>query len=84
MSAMETALHLCDWTDITLHAPYLHLTKADIVKLGTGLGEGSVEVDNQPPAGVIRAMGRHGWIKEEVLLRDRRGQVEGIFMLSQR
>ena len=35
---METALHLCDWTDITLRAPYLHLTKADIVKLGTGLG----------------------------------------------
>ena len=35
---METALHLCDWTDITLHAPYLHLTKADIVKIGTGLG----------------------------------------------
>ncbi|MGA2935313.1 MAG: 7-cyano-7-deazaguanine synthase QueC [Methanomicrobiales archaeon] len=38
VSAMETALHLCDWTDITLHAPYLNLTKADIVKLGTGLG----------------------------------------------
>ena len=27
VSAMETALHLCNWTDITLHAPYLHLTK---------------------------------------------------------
>ena len=38
VSAMETALHLCDWTDITLHAPYLHLTKADIVKIGTRLG----------------------------------------------
>ena len=35
---METALHLCDWSDITLHAPYLHLTKADIVKIGTRLG----------------------------------------------
>jgi 7-cyano-7-deazaguanine synthase in queuosine biosynthesis len=34
VSAMETALHLCDWHDLTLHAPYLHLSKADIVKIG--------------------------------------------------
>ena len=34
----STNLHLCDWHDITLHAPYLHLTKADIVKIGTRLG----------------------------------------------
>ena len=34
MNAMETTLHLYN----RLHAPYLHLTKADIVKLGTGLG----------------------------------------------
>ena len=33
VSAMETALHLCDWHDVTLHAQYLHLTKADIVKI---------------------------------------------------
>ena len=38
VSAMETALHLCDWQDITLHAPYLHLSKADIVKIGINLG----------------------------------------------
>ena len=35
---METALHLCDWHDLTLHAPYLHFTKADIVKIGINLG----------------------------------------------
>ena len=35
---METALHLCDWHDLTLHAPYLHLSKADIVKIGINLG----------------------------------------------
>jgi 7-cyano-7-deazaguanine synthase len=38
VSAMETALHLCDWHDLTLHAPYLHLSKADIVKIGVNLG----------------------------------------------
>jgi 7-cyano-7-deazaguanine synthase len=38
VNAMETALHLCDWHDLTLHAPYLHLTKADIVKRGINLG----------------------------------------------
>src|SRR5512136_471146 len=38
VSAMETALHLCDWHDLTLHAPYLHLSKADIVKIGKNLG----------------------------------------------
>jgi 7-cyano-7-deazaguanine synthase in queuosine biosynthesis len=35
---METALHLCDWVDLTLHASYLHLSKADIVKIGINLG----------------------------------------------
>jgi len=38
VNAMETALHLCDWHDLTLHAPYLHLSKADIVKIGINLG----------------------------------------------
>jgi 7-cyano-7-deazaguanine synthase len=38
VSAMEKALHLCDWHDLTLHAPYLHLTKADILKIGINLG----------------------------------------------
>ena len=38
VSAMETALHLCDWHDLTLHAPYLHLSKADIVRIGINLG----------------------------------------------
>ena len=37
VSAMSTALHLCDWNDIVLHAPYLYMTKGDIVKLGLGL-----------------------------------------------
>jgi 7-cyano-7-deazaguanine synthase len=35
---METALHLCDWHDLPLHAPYLHLSRADIVKIGINLG----------------------------------------------
>jgi len=37
-SAMETALHLCDWSDLILHAPYVYLTKADIVRKGLALG----------------------------------------------
>jgi 7-cyano-7-deazaguanine synthase len=38
VSAMETALHLCDWNDLVLHAPYLYMTKADIVRKGLTLG----------------------------------------------
>ncbi|MGA2935310.1 MAG: 7-cyano-7-deazaguanine synthase [Methanomicrobiales archaeon] len=65
VSAMETALHLCDWTDITLHAPYLHLTKADIVKLGTRLGvdyslPGPATGERPSPAGCA-APARRGW-----------------------
>jgi len=35
---METALRLCDRHDLTLHAPCLRLSKADIVKTGLNLG----------------------------------------------
>jgi len=38
VSAMATAFHLCDWEDLVLEAPYLYLTKADIVKRGLTLG----------------------------------------------
>jgi 7-cyano-7-deazaguanine synthase len=38
VSAMATALHLCDWNDLVLHAPYLYMTKADIVRKGISLG----------------------------------------------
>jgi len=38
VSAMETALHLCDWKDLTLRVPYVHFTKGDIVKKGLALG----------------------------------------------
>jgi len=38
VSAMETALHLCDWEDLTLRVPYVHLGKSDIVKKGLALG----------------------------------------------
>jgi 7-cyano-7-deazaguanine synthase len=38
VSAMETAFHLCDWNDLILSAPYLHLTKGDIVRRGLSLG----------------------------------------------
>ena len=38
VSAMTTAMHLCDWNDIVLHAPYLWLSKGDIVKKGIALG----------------------------------------------
>ena len=37
VSAMTTALHLCDWNDVTLHAPYLMISKGDIVKKGLAL-----------------------------------------------
>jgi len=37
VSAMATSLHLCDWNDLVLHAPYLWLSKGDIAKRGTGL-----------------------------------------------
>ena len=38
VSAMTTALHLCDWNDLVLHVPYLWLSKGDIVKKGSSLG----------------------------------------------
>jgi 7-cyano-7-deazaguanine synthase len=38
VSAMTTALHLCDWNDVVLHAPYLRLSKGDIVRKGIALG----------------------------------------------
>ncbi|MFZ0006176.1 7-cyano-7-deazaguanine synthase QueC [Methanoregula sp.] len=38
VSAMTTALHLCDWNDLVLNVPYLWLSKGDIVKRGIGLG----------------------------------------------
>jgi 7-cyano-7-deazaguanine synthase len=38
VSAMATALHLCDWSDIILQAPFLYMTKGDIVKQGLALG----------------------------------------------
>jgi len=38
VSAMTTAFHLCDWHDVTLHAPYLFMTKGDVVKTGISLG----------------------------------------------
>ena len=38
VSAMTTAFHLCDWHDVTLHTPYLFMTKGDIVKKGISLG----------------------------------------------
>ena len=38
ISAMETALHLCDWNDVALEAPYQDWTKGDIVKRGLALG----------------------------------------------
>ena len=38
VSAMGTAFRLCDWNDVILQAPYLYLTKADIVKRGISLG----------------------------------------------
>ncbi|MFA5236616.1 MAG: 7-cyano-7-deazaguanine synthase QueC [Methanoregula sp.] len=38
VSAMTTALHLCDWNDVVLHVPYLDISKGDIVKKGLALG----------------------------------------------
>ena len=38
VSAMETALHLCDWKDLTLRVPYVRMSKGDIVKKGLALG----------------------------------------------
>jgi len=38
VSAMATALHLCDWNDLELHVPYLQLSKGEIVKKGIDLG----------------------------------------------
>ena len=35
---METALHLCDWKDLTLRVPYVRMSKGDIVKKGLVLG----------------------------------------------
>ena len=38
VNAMQTVLHLADWNDIILEAPYLYLTKGDIVRIGLALG----------------------------------------------
>jgi 7-cyano-7-deazaguanine synthase len=38
VSAMSTALHLADWSDLILEVPYLYLTKADILRIGLDLG----------------------------------------------
>jgi 7-cyano-7-deazaguanine synthase len=38
VSAMTTAFHLCDWSDLVLEVPYLYLTKGDIVRKGLTLG----------------------------------------------
>ena len=36
--AMEKALGLADWKDLNLYRPFVDMTKADLVKLGTELG----------------------------------------------
>ena len=38
VSAMATAFHLCDWSDVILEVPYLYKSKGDIVKRGLSLG----------------------------------------------
>jgi 7-cyano-7-deazaguanine synthase len=38
VSSMQTAFHLCDWNDLRLEAPYVHMSKGDIVKRGLSLG----------------------------------------------
>jgi len=35
--SMNEAMQLCDWNAIQLHRPFVHLTKADICKLGSEL-----------------------------------------------
>ena len=36
--AMEEALGLADWNDLSLYRPFVDMTKADLVRLGTELG----------------------------------------------
>jgi 7-cyano-7-deazaguanine synthase len=36
--AMETALGLADWEKLSLHRPFVHLSKTDLVKKGAQLG----------------------------------------------
>ena len=36
--AMETALGLADWEKLSLHRPFVHLSKTDLVKKGAELG----------------------------------------------
>ncbi|MDD1702564.1 MAG: 7-cyano-7-deazaguanine synthase QueC [Methanoregula sp.] len=38
VSAMTTALHLCDWHDVYLQVPYIRMSKGDIAKKGMALG----------------------------------------------
>lgn len=38
VDAMRRALAVCDWHPVTLDAPYLHLTKGDILRRGLSLG----------------------------------------------
>lgn len=38
VEAMQRALHLCDWSDVTLWVPYLHVSKNQICRWGIELG----------------------------------------------
>ena len=40
--AMETALGLADWEKLSLHRPFVHLSKTDLVKKGAELGAPSI------------------------------------------
>lgn len=38
VNAMQIAFHVCDWQDLLLYVPFLHLSKADIITRGIKLG----------------------------------------------
>jgi 7-cyano-7-deazaguanine synthase len=38
VNAMQEAASLCDWRNVMLHSPYVDLTKAQIVSIGSELG----------------------------------------------
>ena len=49
--AMETALGLADWEKLSLHRPFVHLSKTDLVKKGAKLGAPSILPGPAMPAG---------------------------------
>jgi 7-cyano-7-deazaguanine synthase len=77
VEAMQRAFELCDWTPLTLKAPFLDFTKADIVRLGLSL-DVPFEKTWSCYKGGETACGRCGTCVERLLAFEEAGQRDPI------